>query len=224
MRTMRGFLTVAGVAIIGSCLFGGTVAQAAPVTFQFTLTVDQVDDSGGLLFGEPLQTGDALKGYVTYDTAAADTEPVDPNTGYYEMLGPVSAFGLLTPRTLVTDDFFVTVANNVLGQDALTMEGWTPINADSFDYGFMSLNVVDKSGTWLSSDLPPANLSLAQLATFETLFRFQAWRNDMRYHLEGHLTFDGPGSEDPPPAVPEPASLMLLGTGLLGLLKVRRDR
>lgn len=223
MRTMRGFLTVAGVAIIGSCLFGETVAQAAPVTFQFTFTVDQVDDSGGLLFGGPLQAGDALKGYVTYDTAAADIDP-DLNAGYYDMLGPVSAFGLQTPRAFVSDDFFVSVNNNVLGQDELTFEGYAPINADGFDFGFMRLDVIDHSASWLSSDVPPANLSLAQLAGFETLFTFEASERDMRHRLRGHLTFDGPGTDDPPPAVPEPASLMLLGSGLLGLIKVRRRR
>jgi hypothetical protein len=219
--TMQRVLGSVGAAIIGSWLFGAQAVQAAPVTFQFTVTVDRVEDSlDGELFG-PLEVGDKIQGWFTYDTASPDFEPGTPQLGYYEMVGAPAAFGLVTPaRTFVSEDFWVnTLLINT--QHSLTVQGWAPINnAPLFDQGYLDLNIIGPN-TWLPSDAPPSNLSQQQIAGFNTGISFYATKQDAPYLLRGHLTYDGPTT---PPAVPEPASLMLLGTGLLGMVKLRRKQ
>jgi hypothetical protein len=218
--TMRAALAIIGGALIGSCGFGATVVQAAPVTFEFTITVSQIEDSGNDLFGA-VQIGDKFKAYFTYDTAATDYEPGAPWLGYYEMTGGSAAFGLMTPRSFVSDDFFVNVINDFSGKDTLTVQGYAPVNgAPGFDVGYLDFNVIAPD-TWLSSDAPPANLSAAQMAGFDTWISFQASKSDEKHTLVGHLTYDGPGTPDPP-AVPEPTSLLLLTSGLIGVVRLRR--
>ena len=220
--TVRATLAIIGGALIGSFGFGATVVQAAPVTFEFTVTVTQIEDTNGDLFGAVIQKGDKFKAYFTYDTAAMDYEPDAPGLGYYEMTGGSAAFGLNTPRSFVSDLFFVNVSNDLNGHDTLTVQGYAPVlNAPGFDEGYLDFNVIAPD-TWLSSDAPPANLSAAQMAGFDTWISFQASKSDAKYTLVGKLTYDGPGTEDPPPAVPEPASLLLLGSGLIGVARMRR--
>jgi hypothetical protein len=222
--TMRQVLIGAGAVVLGSMMWTAP-AQAAPVTFHYTVTIDQIDDPGGGLFGGPLKVGDKVQGYFTYDTTAPDDLPGEPTQGYYQMFGGISAFGLLTPRPLESTEFWVNVANDSFGVDSLTVQGYTPVTAPGFDdTGYMDLNIRDASGTWLSSDAPPANLSLAQVAGFQTWLSFQGTKTDAKYTLVGHLTYDGPTDPPTPPAVPEPASLVLLGSGLLGMVKLRRTR
>jgi PEP-CTERM motif len=221
---VRAALAIIGGAIVGLCGFGATKVEAAPVTFEFTVTVTQIEDSFGDLFGAVIQPGDKFKAYFTYDTSAMDYEPGAPWLGYYEMTGGSASFGVQTPRGFVSDDFFVNVQNDLSGHDTLTVQGYAPvIGAPGFDEGYLDFNVIAPD-TWLSSDAPPSNLIAAQMAGFDTWLSFQASKSDARYTLIGKLTYDGPGTEDPPPAVPEPASLMLLGSGLIGIARLRHRR
>ncbi len=221
---LRQMLLGAGVVVLGSMTWG-TPAQAAPVTFQFTVTIDKLEDPGGGLFGGPLKVGDKVQGYFTYETTTPDSEPDATWLGYYQMYGGVSAFGLMTPRPFESHEFWVNTINDFSGQDSLTVQGYVPVTPPGFDdTGYMDFNVIDKTAGLLSSDAPPANLSQAYVAGLQTWLSFQGTKSDAKYTLIGHLTFDGPTDPPTPPAVPEPASLMLLGSGLLGLVKVRRNR
>jgi hypothetical protein len=214
-------IAVTAAMVLAGVGLSGAVAQAAPVTLQFTVGVDKIEDSIGGLFGGPIAVGDKIKGSFVFDDSTPDEE-ADPSTGFY-VFGAPATFTLLTPRVMTSQEFFGQVENNGANGDFLQLWGYSTINANGFSDGNLTLTVTDPSNSWLSSDKPPTSLaSIAHLAGVQTFFSFVAPRMDAPYKLEGHLVFDGP--TDPPPSVPEPASLTLLGTGLVGLAKLRRQR
>jgi hypothetical protein len=209
--------------VAGAGVMGTAAVEAAPVTLQFTFSVDHIDDgTNPSLFGGPIKIGDKFKASFTFDNTTPDQEP-DPSTSFFIFSGGPTAFSLQTPNVLSSNEFFGMVTNDGPTGDEFTLYGYTPIYANGFDEGSMSLTITDPSHTWLSSDALPTSLSaIEHLAGVEAKFFFSASRLDAPYKINGHLVFDSP--TDPPPAVPEPASLTLLGTGLLGLVKLRRDR
>jgi hypothetical protein len=205
-------------------------ASADPVRLGFEVEVRHTFGDLAALFGAPLGPGDTLRGVLEFDPRAPDRQP-DPRYGHYTPDGRISF--PLTPGLIVSGlggadgwiDFHVITAQ---------FQTWLPDPSASMGWAAETYRVpgFDMVGVsagfpvnWPTDALPRDAAELLRAVTGAGGFRLMAWQTGVEapwdggtHELWGHMRLF-----DPAP-IPEPGTLLLVGSGVAVALRRRRRR
>ena len=186
------------------------IAVAAPITYDFTGTVTFVGES--MFHSFDVSVGDKIAITLTLDNAFPDTNP-SPNIGQYAtdfVTAPLKSpvLGVEVAGIEVTGQFgFVTIQNDDNGIDAIHLSSGGPHSfVTAMDFSTSNLSVLTSDAISLSIDPKDFDTATFMVDLLPTQESFSG-------------TVDAQAA-----AVPEPATLVLLAAGLVGLAALPRIR
>ncbi|MGB0911536.1 MAG: PEP-CTERM sorting domain-containing protein [Nitrospirales bacterium] len=199
-------------------------AQAALITFDFTGTIQRVGSSFG--FFPPFRSSDSVKGSFTFESTTPDALPTSSTIGQYG--GAVKSlnfmFGSYSGGMAAGNDGVLQVQNNTAGRDSFLVR--TGFGAENLDgppvNGLLPkdffLRVFDNTQAMVNSvDLPTTPPTIWQNNNASTTFIILGFPGG-GINTQVRATVDSLTLA----AVPTPSSLLLMGTGLVGLILFRR--
>lgn len=216
------------ISLLLACLFltgSARSSSAATIRVNFDVTVDFTRGPLEDIFGVPVHTGDVVSGRFSINTRAVDTNPGNPDFGRYRSTGNFLRIDLGTGLTLPIGNWTVfDFTSSCLPSPACVDMLQTGAGTNGFP-GFAVMGAV----VFLSA--PPASRqgdrlpqSPAELAAYTVgNFAFDAQRagqGTTTQEMFGTLRVRDV-SVDP---VPEPGTLLLVGTGAASLIARRRRR
>ena len=204
----------------------GSVAQAVPVTFEFSGVITDVYDPEGTL-NSSIVVDSLFNCAYTFDSDLIDSNP-DERWGRYNYSQPAPD-GFSMSATVAGEIFesvsagdysgSINVDNVTSGKYPCRYQVGSPINPQGFDSAVMELFVYGNSGFLDSDALPviPPDLEQATYNHFSICYR-----PDRRDPFAEEVHIYGTISSLTLASVPEPATVALLGFGALSLLRKRR--
>jgi hypothetical protein len=217
----RPSVTIACVVAALTAPLAASQAAAESITVPFTVKVAHVfplaPEIVTQITGGALKEGDEIHGAFVFDPDLPNRETDVPDER--GLFGPAGSFSLnLTWASPFTPPVFDTLDNGFFGgfdpgADLFGMaaNGRSLINGEAFLLPILSF--VDPAGSVLSSAaLPPSLAVVRAFPVIEFRMVFSLGEDD------GSL-FVGEGRLDDTSPVPEPAGVILVGTGLVGLTR-----
>lgn len=225
-RGVRTLLIVAAILAVAA-----TPGAASTITYNFAVRVGRatvfVED---FTLGS-VQPGDVLHGTLTVDTSLPDLS-ASPDVGLYVAAGAPSALSLTVgpyapfpQETFATSDLSVRLAENgsgFFGTEEFSTFNDGPFVANGMEVDAFEIRLDSDSLSFLTGTGFPTAVDLALLNSHST---FEFLGHDARRPFDGFELFGSITEfEVAPDVVPEPGSLILLGSGVLALVANRHRR
>ena len=202
----------------------GTLAGAASITWKIEGQVNNVDVN----LTSQFSIGDELTAFLTFDTETPDTEPWISYRGNYD--NAASMVVSMGGYTASADQMYITVLNDFDpdGRDQFVTSSTHESNAigadvGSYHFGGFNMSLRDNDGNMFSSidlpEVPPLSSLVDAEFLYLNFYKPIATNINLGESVSvANLDF----RVVPPTPVPEPSTMLLFGSSLLGLTGLRR--